>query len=58
VITHREPPTDWPAERLAPFAFLHDGVESAIIQAKAAGDGNVGVSGPNIAQTLVRARGT
>jgi len=50
VVTHREPPTDWPAERLAPFTFVHDGVDSAIAQARAAGDGNVGVSGPNIAQ--------
>jgi dihydrofolate reductase len=50
VVTHREPRTDWPAQRLAPFTFVHDGVERAIIQAKAAGDGNVGVSGPNIAQ--------
>jgi dihydrofolate reductase len=50
VVTHREPPTDWPAQRLAPFTFVRDGVESAIHQAKAAGDGNVGVSGPDIAQ--------
>ncbi|WP_222107453.1 dihydrofolate reductase family protein [[Actinomadura] parvosata] len=50
VVTHREPPADWPAERLAPFTFVHDGVASAISQAKVAGDGNVGVSGPNIAQ--------
>jgi dihydrofolate reductase len=53
VVTHREPPADWPAERLAPFTFVHDGVESAIVQAKAAGDGNVGVSGPTIAQQCV-----
>jgi dihydrofolate reductase len=49
VVTHRPPPADWPAEHLAPFTFLDD-VESAIKQAKAAGDGNVGVSGPSIAQ--------
>lgn len=48
-MTHRELPTDWPAERLAPFTFVHDGVESAIRKAEAAGDGNVGVSGPNTA---------
>lgn len=48
VVTHREPPADWPAERLAPFTFVSDGVESAIAQAKAAGNGHVGVSGPNI----------
>src|SRR5205085_11412530 len=45
---------DWPAQRLAPFTFVHDGVESAITQAKAAGDGNVGVSGPNIAQQCLK----
>jgi dihydrofolate reductase len=50
VVTRREPPADWPADRLAAFTFVHDGVASAIAQAKAAGDGNVGVSGPNIAQ--------
>jgi len=50
VVTHREPPVDWPADRLAPFTFVRDGVESAIRQARAAGDGNVGVSGPDIAQ--------
>ncbi|MEV4351325.1 dihydrofolate reductase family protein [Actinoplanes sp. NPDC049596] len=55
VVTHREPPADWPAERLAPFTFVHDGVESAIAQARAAGDGNVGVSGPNIAQQCFNA---
>ncbi len=49
VVTHRPPPADWPAEHLAPFTFVDD-VESAIKQAKAAGNGNVGVSGPNIAQ--------
>ena len=53
VVTHREPPTDWPAERLAPFTFVHDGIASAISKAKAAGDGNVGVSGPNIAQQCI-----
>jgi dihydrofolate reductase len=50
VVTHRPPPGDWPPERLAPFTFVHDGVESAIKQARAAGNGGVGVSGPNIAQ--------
>jgi len=49
VVTHRPPPTSWPAEHLAPFTFCAD-VESAIEQAKAAGDGTVGVSGPSIAQ--------
>src|SRR5204863_8377886 len=50
VVSHREPPADWPEDRLAPFTFVHDGVASAIRQARAAGDGNVGVSGPDIAQ--------
>ena len=50
VVTHRELPTDWPTERLAAFTFVHDGVESAINQARAASGGNVSVSGPNIAQ--------
>lgn len=36
-------------ENLAPFTFCPD-VETAIERAKAAGDGNVGVSGPAIAQ--------
>jgi len=53
VVTHRPPP-DWPAEQLAPFTFVQDGVESAIKQAKAAGDGNVGVSGPNIARQCLK----
>ncbi len=49
VVTHRPPPADWPAERLAPFTFTDD-VASAIKLAKAAGNGYVGVSGPSIAQ--------
>jgi dihydrofolate reductase len=49
VVTHRPPPTGWPADHLAPFTFCAD-VESAVEQAKAAGDGTVGVSGPSIAQ--------
>jgi dihydrofolate reductase len=49
VVTHRPPPEDWSDENLAPFTFVPD-VESAIEQAKAAGDGHVGVSGPSIAQ--------
>jgi dihydrofolate reductase len=49
VVTHRPPPSDWSAENLAPFTFVGD-VGSAIEQAKAAGDGTVGVSGPAIAQ--------
>lgn len=49
VVTHRPPPLGWPGEHLAPFTFCPD-VESAVEQAKAAGDGTVGVSGPAIAQ--------
>ena len=55
VVTHRDPPAGWPAERLAPFTFVHDGVESAIRQAKAAGHGDVSVSGPDIAQQCLNA---
>jgi dihydrofolate reductase len=49
VVTHRPPPADWSAGNLTPFTFCPD-VASAIERAKAAGDGNVGVSGPSIAQ--------
>ncbi|MDT7799004.1 MAG: hypothetical protein QOI78_2437 [Actinomycetota bacterium] len=49
VVTHRPPPADWPEEHLAPFTFCPD-VATAIERAKAAGDGNVGVSGPSIAR--------
>jgi dihydrofolate reductase len=49
VVTHRPPPADWPAANLAPFTFVPD-VASAIEQAKTAGHGDVGVSGPAIAQ--------
>lgn len=55
VVTHREPPADWPAERLKPFTFVRDGVASAIAQAKAAGNGDVSVSGPSIAQQCLNA---
>ncbi|MET9000584.1 dihydrofolate reductase family protein [Amycolatopsis sp. NPDC004169] len=53
VVTHRPPPTGWPADHLAAFTFCAD-VESAIDRAKAAGDGTVGVSGPSIAQQCLR----
>jgi dihydrofolate reductase len=55
VVTHRPAPEDWPPRPDAPFTFVHDGVESAVRQAKAAGNGNVGVSGPNIAQQCLNA---
>ncbi|MFF1609031.1 dihydrofolate reductase family protein [Amycolatopsis sp. NPDC058278] len=53
VVTHRPPPAGWPADHLAPFTFCAD-IASAIEQAKAAGDGTVGVSGPSIAQQRLR----
>lgn len=49
VVTHRPPPSDWPASQLAPFTFVSS-VASAVSLAKAAGNGFVGVSGPDIAQ--------
>ena len=48
VVTHRQPPS-WSSENLAPFTFVSD-VAGAVEQAKAAGDGTVGVSGPSIAR--------
>ena len=48
VVTHRPPPS-WSPENLAPFTFVSD-VASAVSQARAAGNGTVGVSGPSIAQ--------
>ena len=53
VVTHRPPPADWPARPDAPFTFVHDGVESAIRQARELTDGLIGVSGPNIAQQCI-----
>jgi dihydrofolate reductase len=50
VVSHRPPPENWPPRPDAPFTFVTDGVESAVAQAKAAGNGNVGITGPNIAQ--------
>ncbi len=47
VVTHREP-GDW-SHPDAPFTFVLDGVAPAVAQAvTAAGDGTVGVAGPNI----------
>ncbi|MFD9888943.1 dihydrofolate reductase family protein [Amycolatopsis sp. NPDC059027] len=56
VVTHRPPPQDWPPTPEARFTFVHDGVESAVAQAKAAGDGTVSVAGPNIAQQCLNAQ--
>ncbi|UOX86023.1 dihydrofolate reductase family protein [Amycolatopsis sp. FBCC-B4732] len=53
VVTHRPPPPDWSAENLAPFTFVGD-VATAIERAKAAGNGDVGVSGPDIARQCLR----
>ncbi|MEU7789143.1 dihydrofolate reductase family protein [Amycolatopsis sp. NPDC049159] len=53
VVTHRPPPPDWSAENLAPFTFVDD-VAAAVERAKAAGNGDVGVSGPDIARQCLR----
>jgi dihydrofolate reductase len=54
VVTHRPPPEGWPED--APFTFVTDGIESAVAQAKAAaGEGMVGVAGPNVAQQCLEA---
>jgi dihydrofolate reductase len=45
VVTHRPPPEGWPPRPDAPFTFVTDGLESALAQAKAAGDGGVGEPG-------------
>jgi dihydrofolate reductase len=52
VLTHAEP-ADPPGD---PFTFVTDGLESAIAQASAvAGDGFVGVGGPNVIQQCLNA---
>jgi dihydrofolate reductase len=54
VVTHTVP-DGWPRED-RPIAFVTDGVESAVVQARAAaGDGWVGVGGANIAQQCLNA---
>ena len=54
VVTHRVP-EGWPRED-APFAFVTDGIESAIAQAKKiAGDKVVGVNGGTIARQCLNA---
>jgi dihydrofolate reductase len=54
VVTHQAP-TDWPFPD-APFAFVTDGVESAIAQAKAfAGDKNVSVAAGDIGGQAIEA---
>jgi dihydrofolate reductase len=56
VVTHTVP-DGWPREDAPlPVTFVTDGVESAVGQARAAaGDGWVGVAGPNIAQQCLNA---
>ncbi|GLW09986.1 deaminase [Microtetraspora sp. NBRC 13810] len=53
VVTHHRP-ADWPRDTATPFTFVHDGVESAIEQARrAARGGDVGVGpGSTVAQAL------
>jgi dihydrofolate reductase len=54
VLTHREPPEDWPAD--APFTFVNDGIESAIATARElAGDKGVGLNGGMIARQALDA---
>jgi dihydrofolate reductase len=56
VVTHSVP-QGWPREDAPlPFTFVTDGVERAVAQAKTtAGDGWVGVAGPNTAQQCLNA---
>src|SRR6266508_1940560 len=56
VVTH-DVPQGWPREDAPlPITFVTDGVEHAVAQAKAtAGEGWVGVAGPNIAQQCLDA---
>ncbi|HUK67972.1 MAG TPA: dihydrofolate reductase family protein [Streptosporangiaceae bacterium] len=56
VVTHSVP-EGWPRDDAPlPFTFVTDGVDSAVQKAKAtAGDGWVGVAGPNIAQQCLNA---
>lgn len=54
IVTHY-PPQEW-VKPGSPFAFVTEGVESAVEQARqAAGDRNVGVSGAQIVQQCLRA---
>ena len=55
VVTHSLP-EGWPREDV-PFTFVTDGLERAVARAKAtAGEGWVGVAGPNVAQQCLDAR--
>ena len=54
VLTHREPPADWPED--TPFTFVTGGIEAAIATAKElAGDKVVGVNGGEIASQCLDA---
>jgi dihydrofolate reductase len=55
IVTHRPPPEDWPADNDA-IHFVHDGVESAIAQAKAAaGDKTVALATPTVTRAAYAA---
>jgi len=55
VVTHRPQPADWPPRPDAPFMFV-GGLETAMKLAKeTAGDGDVGVTGADIAQQCLNA---
>lgn len=54
VVTHRPPPPDWPPNER--YTFVHDGVPSAIAQARAAAGGrDVTIIGVDIAQQAINA---
>jgi dihydrofolate reductase len=55
VVSHTVPQEEWIHER-SPFAFVTDGLESALERAKAiAGDKDVGVIGASLVQQCIRA---
>lgn len=58
VVTHRPGPDGFPAAPGGPpFTFVHDGVESAIRQARqAAQGGDIGLCGASIVQQAINAR--
>jgi dihydrofolate reductase len=57
VVTHRAPPPDWPPiDGGVPYTFVHDGVPSAIRQARAvAGGGDIGLSGASVVRQAINA---
>ena len=58
VVTHRPGPEGFPSTPGGPpFTFVHDGIESAIAQARAAArGGDIGLSGASIVQQAINAR--